>query len=383
MASRNSAAILTQSDSEGLFETLLSTAVDGIMVIDEKAHVLVYNPACERLFGYPPDQVLGRNVSMLMPEPYRSEHDGYVERYKKTGEKHIIGIGREVTGRRKDGSTFPMYLSVGEGRLAGKRIFVGIVNDISERARRESHIQELQKELLHATRLTSTGQLAAALAHELNQPLTAILNYVNALADMVDWENIPEGEVTREVLGKIGVQTERAGEIIRRLRGFVEKREPNRVEDDINKAVNDAIGLGLVGAAHDNIKLTVKLAHDLPPVLIDKVQIQQVMINLLRNAAEAMANSATRELTVTTGREDGGFVVVGGADTGTGLPENVKKRLFEPFVTTKKSGLGIGLSICRTIIEAHGGRLWATPNKGGGAVFRFRLPLAKPESANG
>jgi two-component system sensor kinase FixL len=383
MASRNSAAILTQSDSEGLFETLLSTAVDGIMVIDEKAHVLVYNPACERLFGYPPDQVLGRNVSMLMPEPYRSEHDGYVERYKKTGEKHIIGIGREVTGRRKDGSTFPMYLSVGEGRLAGKRIFVGIVNDISERARRESHIQELQKELLHATRLTSTGQLAAALAHELNQPLTAILNYVNALADMVDWEKIPEGEVTREVLGKIGVQTERAGEIIRRLRGFVEKREPNRVEDDINKAVNDAIGLGLVGAAHDNIKLTVKLAHDLPPVLIDKVQIQQVMINLLRNAAEAMANSTTRELTVTTGREDGGFIVVGVADTGTGLPENVKKRLFEPFVTTKQSGLGIGLSICRTIIEAHGGRLWATPNKGGGAVFRFRLPIAKPEGANG
>jgi two-component system sensor kinase FixL len=383
MASRNSAAILTQSDSEGLFETLLSTAVDGIMVIDEKAHVLVYNPACERLFGYPPDQVLGRNVSMLMPEPYRSEHDGYVERYKKTGEKHIIGIGREVTGRRKDGSTFPMYLSVGEGRLAGKRIFVGIVNDISERARRESHIQELQKELLHATRLTSTGQLAAALAHELNQPLTAILNYVNALADMVDWEKIPEGEVTREVLGKIGVQTERAGEIIRRLRGFVEKREPNRVEDDINKAVNDAIGLGLVGAAHDNIKLTVKLAHDLPPVLIDKVQIQQVMINLLRNAAEAMANSTTRELTVTTGREDGGFIVVGVADTGTGLPENVKKRLFEPFVTTKQSGLGIGLSICRTIIEAHGGRLWATSNKGGGAVFRFRLPIAKPEGANG
>lgn len=375
MASRRNAAI-TQADSEVLFQTLLATAVDGIMVIDEEARVLVYNSACERLFGYAPGEVLGRNVNMLMPEPYRSEHDAYIDRYKRTGEKHIIGIGREVTGRRKDGSTFPMYLSVGEGKLGGRQIFVGIVNDISERARRESHIQELQKELLHATRLTSTGQLAAALAHELNQPLTAILNYANALSDIVDWSQVPQGEVTREILAKIGEQTERAGEIIRRLRGYVEKREPNRALDDINRTVDDAINLGLVGAADDNIKLTVKLGRDLPRVSIDKVQIQQVMINLLRNAAEAMQNTTKRELTVTTALEDGGFVAVSVADTGSGLPDKVRKRLFEPFVTTKNTGLGIGLSICRTIIEAHGGRLWAEANKGDGAVFRFRLPLA-------
>jgi two-component system sensor kinase FixL len=372
----NRNAAFTPADGAGLFETLLATAVDGIMVIDEDAHILVYSESCERLFGYPPDQVLGRNVNMLMPGPYRTEHDGYIARYKKTGEKHIIGIGREVAGRRKDGSTFPMYLSVGEGKLAGKRIFVGIVNDISERARRESHIQELQKELLHATRLTSTGQLAAALAHELNQPLTAILNYSNALADIVDWNKVPQGEVTREILSKIGEQTERAGEIIRRLRGFVEKREPNRALDDLNKAVSDAINLGLVGAADDNIKLIVRLESGLPRVSIDKVQIQQVMINLLRNAAEAMQNSSKRELTVRSSREDLGFVAVSVADTGNGLPDNVRKRLFEPFVTTKDTGLGIGLSICRTIVEAHGGRLWAEANKGGGAVFRFRLPIA-------
>jgi two-component system sensor kinase FixL len=372
-------AAFSGADGERLFQALLGTAVDGIMVIDGQANVLVYNTACERLFGYLPDEVLGRNVNMLMPEPYRGEHDGYIERYIKTGVKHIIGIGREVRGRRKDGSTFPMNLSVGEGMLAGQRIFVGLVSDLSERVRREDRVQELQKELLHATRLTSTGQLAAALAHELNQPLTAILNYTNALADIVDWKKVPEGATAREVLTKVSAQAERAGEIIRRLRGFVEKRETNRTPDDINKAVNDAINLGLVGSANDNIKTSLKLAKDLPPVPIDKIQIQQVMINLLRNAAEAMRDCAKRELTVTTTLEDEDFVVVSVQDTGPGLPADVQKRLFEPFVTTKDTGLGIGLSICRTIVESHGGRLWSESRRTGGTIFRFKLPLSMDE----
>lgn len=375
MAPGRAQAAFTATDGEGLFQTLLATAVDGIMVIDENARVLVYNNACERLFGYAPKEVIGRNVNVLMPEPFHSEHDGYLARYKKTGEKHIIGIGREARGQRKDGSTFPMYLSVGEGKLAGERIFVGIVHDISERSARDNRIQELQRELLHATRLTATGQLAAALAHELNQPLTAILNYVNALAEMIDWSEIEQGALVREVLSKVSEQSERAGEIIRRLRGFVEKREPNRATEDLNTVVGDAVGLGLVGAASDNIKVAVTLAPGLPRLPLDKVQIGQVLINLLRNAAEAMSDTARRELSVTTAREDG-FVAVGIADTGPGLPDAVRKRLFEPFVTTKETGLGIGLSICRTIIEAHGGRLWAETNEAGGATFRFRLPLA-------
>jgi two-component system sensor kinase FixL len=373
-------AAFSSADGERLFQVLLDTAVDGVMVIDEHANILVYNAACERLFGYSPDEVLGHNVSMLMPEPYRAEHDGYIERYLHTGEKHIIGIGREVQGRRKDGSTFPMNLSVGEGVLSGQRIFVGIVGDLSERVRRESHVQELQKELLHATRLTSTGQLAAALAHELNQPLTAILNYANALADIVDWKRIPEGATAQEVLAKVSAQAERAGEIIRRLRSFVEKREANRVPDDLNKAVHDAIGLGLVGSANENVKITLRLAKDIPLVPIDKVQIQQVMINLLRNATEAMRDSTKRELTVQTARDDDEFVVVSVQDTGPGLSADVQKRLFEPFVTTKSTGLGIGLSICRTIVESHGGRLWAESRKGGGTTFRFRLPVAMDEN---
>lgn len=376
-------AVFTGSDGEALFQTLLDTVVDGIMVIDENAHVLVYNQACQRLFGYTAAEVLGHNVKKLMPEPYRAEHDGYLARYRQTGEKHIIGIGREVKGRRKDGSTFPMYLSVGEGRLGGQRIFVGIINDISRRVDRETELKELQKELLHATRLTATGQLAAALAHELNQPLTAILNYVNALGDIVDWDALADGAAAREVLDKVAQQTERAGEIIRRLRGFVEKREPNRTPDDLNKVVSEAISLGLVGAAQDNIKLAVKLDGKLPAVPLDRIQIQQVVINLLRNGAEAVQNSARHELAVTTAREGRGFVVVAVADSGTGIPESVMKRLFQPFVTTKKTGLGIGLSVCRTIIEAHGGRMWAEPNKGGGTIFRFRLPIGGEAATDG
>jgi two-component system sensor kinase FixL len=358
-----------------LFQTLIATSVDGIMVINDQGLVQVYNGACERLFGYPPDEVLGRNVHMLMPAPYREEHDGYLSRYLKTGVKRIIGIGREVVGRRKNGSTFPMYLSVGEGRLRNERIFVGIVHDSSERATREDHIQELQKELLHATRLTATGQLAAALAHELNQPLTAILNYSSALGDMLDWRTVPNGTTIKEVLDKIGEQTDRAGQIIRRLRGFVEKREPNRANEDLNKLIEDAIALGLVGASNASIRVDTTLDRAVPRVFIDKIQIQQVMINLLRNAAEAMQDSTRRELTVVTALEDN-YALVTVSDTGPGLAEEVLRRLFEPFVTTKQSGLGIGLSICRTIIEAHGGRLWTETNKAGGAVFRFRLPLA-------
>lgn len=381
MAASRKSVRLPAGHDDGLFETLLDTAADGVMVIDEQASILVYNRACERLFGYPAKQVVGRNVSMLMPEPYRSEHDRYLQRYRKTGEKHIIGIGREVLGLRRDGSTFPMYLSVGEGRVGSKRIFVGIIHDISERAEREKHIQELQRELMHATRLTAIGQLAAALAHELNQPLTAILNYSTALADMIDWDRLEQADAMRNALGKVAEQAERAGTIIRRMRGFVEKREPKRASEDLNRTVSEAIELGLVGASYGNLKRTESFDERLPPVLVDKIQIQQVMINLLRNAVEAMRDSPVRALGVTTSHEDG-FAVVSVSDTGSGLSDEVRKRLFQPFVTTKETGLGIGLSICRTIIEAHDGRLWAEAGESGGTVFRFRLPVAAPEEGS-
>lgn len=372
-AKRNSRGF---AENDALFRTLIGTAVDGIMVIDEKGIVQVYNPACERLFGYTPDEVLDRNVKMLMPEPYRNEHDSYLDHYRATAEKKIIGIGREVLGRRKDGSTFPMYLSVGEGVVGGRRIFVGIVHDISQQQAHDRHIRELQQELLHVTRLTAMGQMTSALAHELNQPLTAISNYANAARRTLEAIDAPQAAMAREMLEKAAGQILRAGEIIRRLREFIEKRESNHSQQDINRVVSDAVALALAGAADSNVKLDVKLTPNIPPLFIDKIQVEQVAVNLLRNAAEAMEDSAQRILTVSTSLHDGNFVEIAVADTGAGLASEVTQRLFQPFVTTKERGMGMGLSICRSIVEAHGGRIWATPNEGGGTVFRFTLPLA-------
>lgn len=361
------------AENDALFRTLIGTAVDGIMVIDAQGVVQVYNPACERLFGYAPSEALGQNVKMFMPPPYQSEHDDYLRHYLATGEKRIIGIGREVVGRRKDGSTFPMYLSVGEGVVGGARIFVGIIHDISQQQAHDRHIQQLQQELLHVTRLTAMGQMTSALAHELNQPLTAISNYASAARRMLEPVEGPQAQLAREILEKAAGQIGRAGEIIRRLREFIEKRESNHTLEDINRVVSDAVALALVGSADANVKIDLRLGAELPKLYLDKIQIEQVAVNLLRNAAEAMEQSATRNLTVATSVQ-GDFVQVTVADTGGGLSEEVLQKLFQPFVTTKEKGMGMGLSICRSIIEAHGGRIWAVPNPQGGTIFRFTLP---------
>ncbi|MEO7055083.1 MAG: ATP-binding protein, partial [Rhizomicrobium sp.] len=289
------------------------------------------------------------------------------------GEKHIIGIGREVTGRRKDGTTFPMYLSVGEGQLGRRRIFVGIVHDISDERERERQIQALQNDLLHATRVTAMGQMSSAIAHELNQPLTAILSYAGAMQRMIDKENPPLAEI-REGLAKTAKDAARAGEIIRRLRAFVEKREPHRAREPLGPMIMDAVSLGAVGLAADGVKVEIQIDPDIPPPFLDKVQIQQVLVNLIRNAVDAMRDVVDRRLKVTAAREDG-FAVISVADTGTGVAPEVALRLFEAFASTKDDGMGIGLSISRTIVEAHGGRIWAETNVGGGAIFRFRVPL--------
>jgi len=355
-----------------LFEALVAFAVDGIMAIDEKGIVRLYNKACERLFGYEAGEVLGRNVKMLMPQPYRDEHDGYLAHYVATGEKHIIGIGREVSGRRKDGSTFPMNLSVGEGVVRGERTFLGVITDLSERVDRDRKIQELQSEMLRVSRLTDMGQVAAGLEHELNQPLTAILNYTNACLDVADERGDSE---MKSILGKVAEQATRAGNIIRRLRSFVEKRGPNRSPEDIAYTVDEAIRLGQINAEERGIKVLIAIEPDLPAVMIDRIQIQQVLINLFKNAAEAMEHSTRRNLNIAIGRAASDLLQVSVADSGPGISQDVRDRLFQPFVSDKANGMGMGLSICRGIVEAHGGRLWLESNPGGGSVFRFNIPM--------
>jgi two-component system sensor kinase FixL len=236
-------------------------------------------------------------------------------------------------------------------------------------------MQLLQDELNHVARFTEMSQFSAALAHEINQPLAAIMNYVNVAKRLLA---LPGAQVkAQEAVAKAGDQAERAAQIIRRLRDFVEKRDSKRTIENINAIAEDAIALGLVGAKLANIKVRTEFAPHSPPVLVDRVQIQQVMVNLLRNASEAMANSPKRELTITTAGINGSAVEVAVADTGPGIPDEVASRLFKPFVTTKPGGMGIGLAISQSIVEAHGGSLGAAPNHGGGTVFRFRLPAAQ------
>jgi two-component system sensor kinase FixL len=366
-------------EREARLRSILETVPDAIITIDETGAIESFSPAAERLFGYAESEVIGRNVRMLMPSPYHERHDGYLARYLATGERRIIGIGRVVVGKRMDGSTFPMELAVGEATVNGKTLFTGFVRDITASQQTQKRVQELQAELLHVSRLSAMGQMGSALAHELNQPLTAIVNYIQACRRLLQAQFGAVPPRIDEVMEKAAAQATRAGQIIRRLRQFVEKREAARQFEDLNNVVEEASALALVGAREASVRVQLELAPDLPQVALDKIQVQQVVLNLVRNALEAMAESPQRHLTIRTGL----LAAVGGrriaevriADTGSGLDEAVAARLFEPFVTTKPTGMGVGLSICRVIVEAHGGQVSAEPNPAGGTIFSFTLPI--------
>jgi two-component system sensor kinase FixL len=364
-------------EREARLRSILETAPDAIIVIDERGIMESFSPAAERLFGFAAEEAIGRNVNILMPSPYRERHDGYIEHYLRTGERRIIGIGRIVVGQRKNGSTFPMELAVGEAVVNGRRLFTGFIRDLTERQLTENRLQELQTELLHVSRLTDVGQMASALAHELNQPLAAIVNYVQAARRLLQSGGAPVPTKVSDAMDKAVAQAARAGEIIRHLRTFISKGDSEHSTEDLNKVVEEATALGLVGAKESGVSVRWALNHSALPVIVDKVQIQQVVFNLVRNSIEAMAeHPLPHDLLVSTKLADEGTAEVAVSDTGPGLATKVQAQLFQPFITTKEKGMGLGLSICRSIIDAHGGRLWATPNAERGVTFRFTLPLA-------
>jgi two-component system sensor kinase FixL len=371
------------SEREALLRAILETSPDGLITIDEHGAIQGFNPAAERTFGYDAAEVIGRNVSCLMPSPYREEHDGYLERFRRTGEKRIIGIGREVLGQRKDGTIFPLELAVGEVKAAGRRLFAGFIKDVSARQRSDQRLQELQAELVHVARLSAMGEMASALAHELNQPLTAIINYAQTARGVVQ-RRLSEGNGGLvSLLEKTVEQADRAGQIIRRLRQFVAKGETDRALEDINAVVEEASALALVGTKGKGIAARRVLGERLPPVLLDRIQIHQVITNLIRNSVDALDGVKQREIVISTRHAGSDSIEITVADTGTGLAPEVADRLFQPFVTTKPAGLGIGLSICRSIVDGHGGRLFASDNPGGGAIFHVHLPTAEPSGDQG
>jgi two-component system sensor kinase FixL len=378
---RSRSALGELAEREAHLRSILDTIPDAMIVIDEAGLIRSFSPAAERLFGWTADEATGRNVSILMPSPHREAHDSYLERYYRTGERRIIGVGRVVLGERRDGSTFPMELAVGEMRGKSGRFFTGFVRDLSERQEAERRFQELQSELVHVSRLTALGEMASALAHELNQPLSAVTNYVTGSRQLLARDEPPLDKV-RSGLDRASEQALRAGQIIRRLREFVARGETERQPEPLRTLLEEASALALVGARERGVDVRFDIDPAVGSVVADKVQVQQVVLNLIRNAVDAMEGSQRRAIRICASPADEGLVEVAVSDTGPGLSGEVAARLFHPFVTTKAAGMGIGLSISRTIVEAHGGRIWGGNNEEGGAVFRFTLRAARNGDQN-
>jgi len=344
-----------------------------MIVIDERGSILSFSTAAEKMFGYREAEVVGENVSALMPSPDRERHDSYLERYLRTGERKIIGIGRLTTARHRDGNTFPIDLHIGEARMGDERVFTGFIRDLTERQQAELRLHDLQSELAHVSRVTAMGTLATSIAHELNQPLTAIANYVETAEELLEKPDEETLAIVREALRECAAQSVRAGQIVRRLRDFISRGETERRVESLTRVVNEASALAMIGAGEHGIEMQVKLDPSAEQVLMDRIQVQQVILNLVRNAIEAMVESPVRRIRISARAVDGGQVEVMIEDSGPGLPAKVAASLFQPFVSTKSAGMGLGLSICHTIVHGHGGRIWADSSMLGGTAFHFTL----------
>ena len=360
---------------EAHLQSILDTVPEAMIVIDERGVMQSFSSAAERLFGCRAAEVIGRNVAILMPSPYSESHDGYLQRYMNTGERRIIGIGRVVVGQRKDGSTFPMELAVGEMKSGDRRFFTGFIRDLTERQQTEARLQELQSELVHISRLTAMGEMASTLAHELNQPLSAIANYLKGSRRLLEGASDEKSAAMRDAMDKAADQAMRAGHIIRRLRDFVARGETERRVESITKLVEEASALALVGVKDLGIRVQFQFNPEIDLVIADRVQVQQVVLNLIRNAMDAMETSPKRDLVVAIAPAEGGHVRISVTDSGSGISPEIAEQLFQPFITTKRHGMGVGLSISRAIVEAHNGRIWVEANPTGGTIFHFTLAV--------
>jgi two-component system sensor kinase FixL len=364
--------------SEEHLRSILATVPDAMILIDEHGIILSFSAAAEKMFGFAENEVVGENVSMLMPSPDRERHDGYLKNYRDTGRRKIIGIGRVTTARHRDGNTFPIELSVGEAWVEGKRIFTGFIHDLTERRVTDTRLRDLQTELAHIGRISEMATLASSLAHELNQPLTALTSYCEGTLQLLEGSPDAEDiETAREAMKDAAAEAIRAGQIVRRMRDFMAHGETEHRIESVSRLITEANALALVGSREHGIDVQINLDPNCNHVFVDRIQIQQVLFNLIRNAIEAMLDSPERSLIISTRPEPAGFVTFCIEDTGSGIGDALAPQLFQPFITSKETGMGIGLSICRTIVEGHGGRIWFEPGESGGTVFQFTIPRAE------
>jgi len=362
----------------GEFEALLSAAVDGIVVIDNEGRIEEFNQAAEKLFGYTRDDVLGQDVSMLMPEPTRSAHAGYLDTYLRTRRPHIIGSGREVEGRRRDGSTFPLWLSVGEAHTDSGQMFVGIIRDVSAQHDAQARHAELESRLAHVGRFSLMGEMAGGIAHEINQPLSAIATYAQAGRRLLESQDYSIEEL-QTICGRIAEQSHRAASVIENLRSFIRKQEPTQEPLNVNRVIGDILEIIQLDAKNGDIRVHLELERNLPRIMGNDIQIQQVVLNLTRNAVDAMRNSPAsareRGIVVKTCQTQDGQIAISVADHGPGVAKGLNEAVFNPFVSTKGDGLGVGLAISKTIIESHGGTIGFRSARDGGAIFEAKFPL--------
>ena len=367
---------------EQMLLSILATIPVAMVIIDDHGQIRSFSRAAQRLFGYSEAEAIGQNVSLLMTCYDRATHDDFLGQFRSAGEPKKIAAGRRVIGQCKDGTTVPLEITMGEAMCGQRRVFTGFLHDLTARQKNAARVRELQSELLHISRVSAIGTMASALAHELNQPLTAVTNYVQTSQALLEAPDAGTMALARAALVEAGGEALRAGHIVRRLREFVARGETIKTLEPIDELIEDTCLLSLAGAPEQGITRRLSLDTALGPILIDRVQIQQVLINLVRNAVEAMVPSGGGRVDIIV-RNEGEYARITIADTGPGLAPEVFDMLFQAFVSTKREGMGLGLSICRTIVEAHGGKIWAERAANGGAAFHFTVPRALTEEIHG
>ncbi|HVJ79455.1 MAG TPA: PAS domain S-box protein [Planctomycetia bacterium] len=389
---REQAAALAESQAR--MGAILEAAVEAIISIDERGIIETVNPSTERLFGYAAAEMVGRNVSMLMPAPYRAEHDGYLSRFRETGEKRIIGIGREVTAVRKSGEKFPVDLSVAEARTGERRFFVGVIRDITDRKRSDEALRESNEQLAgamtqleakheelrvttqqlwQAAKLASVGELAASIAHELNNPLATVsLRIESVLAQT------PPDDARRRGLEIIDQETRRMADLVANLLQFARRGHEQSSTVDVRREVTKAVELVQHQFRKRLIDVAQEFEEDVPLIFADRQKLSQVFLNLLTNAVDAMTEGGTMTLRIAADRTDDGRAAVRleFVDTGAGIAPEHLATVMEPFFTTKEEGkgTGLGLAICRRIINEHGGSIAIDSAPGRGTAVRVTLP---------
>lgn len=356
-------------------DAVLNTLVDGAILIDRQGLIFKYNPACEKIFQYAPEEIVGRNISVLMPEPYREKHDGFIENYQKTRTAKIIGIGRKVEGLKKDGCVFPMHLSVGEVKRGSDISYIGIIRDLSEEEREHMRFEELQQAHFHLSRIAAMDQMATAIAHELNQPLAAVMNYLNAGSNLIHTPQRLDTQKLSVSLEKAKEQANRAGQILSGLRQFIERGQITKQPVSPVHLVESSLGLIRPFMKKTGVVVETEFAPSLPDLCVSDIQIQQVLVNLIKNACEAMADAPVKSLAINVDCHEGD-VQFSIRDTGVGMTAAKRETLFQPFATDKRGGLGVGLSICHNIIKNHNGKIWVEKNVPKGAVFHILLPVS-------